>query len=156
HLRMPTAVRELFELHRELDVGQRAAPQLQVELRFLARRNALALDPRLHAAHVAPPVLGERVAIDELLRELHEPRADIAVARADARFGERLELPRLRPLFEVGPVAAERARQRSLVAFGPQARVDAERASFRGAVADGADQLRGRLLRDTEVGRGRA
>ena len=138
---MRAPVGELFELHRELDVGQRAAAELEVELRVFARRDALALDPRLHPPHLASPLFRKRVAVDEAVGQLDEAFAELDVARHEPRFGERLELPRLRPLREVRLVAAERTRERALRAFGTQARVDAERASLRRAVADRAARV---------------
>ena len=60
------AVRELLELHGELDVGERAAAELEVELRVLAGRDALALDARLHPADLATPLFGERFAVHVL------------------------------------------------------------------------------------------
>ena len=98
---MRAAVRELFELHGELDVGQRAAAELEVELRVFAGRDALALDARLHAPDLASPLLGERIAVHELVREVDEAFADLGVAGDEPRLGERLELPRLRPPLEV-------------------------------------------------------
>src|SRR5207253_2559719 len=41
---------QLQQLRGPLDVGQRASPELEVELRVLAGGDALALDPRLDAA----------------------------------------------------------------------------------------------------------
>ena len=52
-----TLVAELQELHGPLDVGQRPASELQVELRVLARRDPLPLDAGLHppdGGHVVP------------------------------------------------------------------------------------------------------
>ena len=59
---MLAAVDELEQLHGELDVGERAAPELEVELRVLAGRDALPLDARLHAPDLAHVVVGERLA----------------------------------------------------------------------------------------------
>ena len=78
------AVDELEELHGELDVGQRAPPELEVELRVLARRDALAFDARLHAAHLAHVVVGERSVVGELVDELAEPRPELGVAGDEA------------------------------------------------------------------------
>src|SRR5258708_791793 len=133
---MRASVRELFELHRELDVRQRAASELQVELRILAGRNPLALDARLHAPDLASPLLGKRVAIHESVRELEVARGDDRVTGDEASLGKRLELPGLRVSAEVRLVAAERSGQRSLVAFRSQPRIDAERPALRCAVAD--------------------
>src|SRR5439155_3272294 len=148
HLAVRAAERELLELHGELDVGQRATPELEMELRVFARRNALALDARLHAPHVAPPLRGERIAVHELLGEVDEPRAELGIARDHARLRQRLEFPRLRPLLEVRTVTAQRTGQWALVALGPQSRVDAEGSALRGAVADRADEPGRRSLRD--------
>ena len=157
HLGMRAAVRELLELHGELDVGERAAAELEVELRILAGRDALALDARLHAPHLAPPLLGERVAVHERVRE----------RRRSARRARRRRR-RTRALVSAWnshvcahcskyvAVAAERSRERALVAFGPQPRVDAERSALRRAVADRADESRRDALGGREVGGGRA
>src|ERR1700722_9182566 len=111
-----------------------------MELRVFAGWDALAFDARLHAPDVAPPILGERIAVDEFLRELDEPRADAGVTRDESRLGERLEFPCLRPSLEVRAVPAEGSCERALIAFGPEPGVDAKCAPFRSAVADRADE----------------
>ena len=121
------AVLELEQLHGELDVRERAAAQLEVELGVLARRDALPLDARLHAPHLAHVVLGERVAVHERLDELDEPLGELGVAGDRTRLEQRLELPRQRPPLVVRPVAVEAARERALLALGSQVGVDAER-----------------------------
>ena len=73
--RVLRAVHELQQLHGELDVGQRAATELQVELRVLARRDALLLDAHLHPPDVLGRVVGERVAVDERLRRARRTAA---------------------------------------------------------------------------------
>ena len=74
------AVHELEELHGELDVGHRAAPELQVELRILARWDALPFDARLHAADLAHVVVGHRPPVHVLVGERAEARAELGVA----------------------------------------------------------------------------
>src|SRR5581483_10161886 len=86
------AVLELEELRRPLDVGQRPAAELEMELRVLARRDALALDARLHATNLADLVDGERPPPDEAVGDLHEPRADAGVTGDDPCARERLSL----------------------------------------------------------------
>ena len=133
-------MRELFELHGEFDVGERAAAELQMELRVFAGWDPLTLDAGLHAPDLAAPVVGHRIAVDERCDEIEETLADFGVARDHARLGQRLELPRLAPAFVVGAVPVERSRKRALVAFGPQPRVDAERRALTRGLADRAHE----------------
>ena len=109
-----------------------------------------------HAAHFATPLFGKRIAVHVLMRKVHEARPELGVPGDQASFGERLEFPYLGPLLEVALVRAERPRERALVAFGAESRVDAERAPFRSAVADRADELQRNAFRVGEVRRGRA
>src|SRR3954471_14923445 len=51
--RRPDAVLQLQQLGRPLDIAQRPAPELQMELRVLAGRNALPLDARFHPPDLA-------------------------------------------------------------------------------------------------------
>ena len=118
------AVLQLEELHAELDVGQRAAPELEVELRVLARWDALALDARLHAAHLARVGVGERPRVHDVVDELAEPLADVGVAGHEPRLHQRLALPGEAPLVVVAGVAAERAGERALAPLGAEAGVD--------------------------------
>ena len=74
HLGMGRAVLELEELHRELDVGEPALAELEMELRVFARRDPLALDACLDAADLARGVGRERVAVDERLDHRKEAR----------------------------------------------------------------------------------
>ena len=60
------------------------ATELEVELRVLAGRDALALDARLHPADLAAPLFGERFAVHVLLGALEERSAELGVARDDA------------------------------------------------------------------------
>ena len=78
-LGMVAAVHELEELHRELDVGHRAAAELEVELRILARWDALPLDARLHAADLAHVVVGHRPSVHVLVGERAEARTELGV-----------------------------------------------------------------------------
>ena len=149
---MLTAVHELEQLHGELDVRHRAAPQLQVELRVLAGWDALAFDARLHAADLADVVLGHRPFVHELLGEGAESPAQCGVARDEPGLGERLALPGQAPLLVVRPEPADRPRQRPLVALGPEPGVDAEGLALRGGRADLLDELRRDLLGVVEVG----
>ncbi len=77
---MCRTVFELLELHRELDVGQRAAAELEVEAGVFAGRDALALDARLHATDLAPPGLGERIAVHVLPGAFEERATELGVA----------------------------------------------------------------------------
>src|SRR5207245_3184681 len=121
---------ELQELHGELDVRQRASPELQVELASLAGRDALAFDARLHAAHLARLVLAEGTVVGGVLGDAHEPAGDVGIARDGPCLRQRLTLPDQAPSAVVGAVAIERARQRALAPLRPQPRVDAERLAF--------------------------
>src|SRR5215204_1244534 len=58
---------ELEQLHGPLDVRQRPPAELEVKLRVLARRDPLALDAGLHAAHLALVVGGKRALPDRPL-----------------------------------------------------------------------------------------
>ena len=60
---MLASVDELEQLHGELDVGERAAAELEVELRILAGWDAFALDARLHPPDLADVVVGHRAAV---------------------------------------------------------------------------------------------
>ncbi len=150
---MVAAVHELEQLHGELDVGQRAAPELQVELRIFAGRDALAFDARLHATDLAHVVVGHRASVRELVGERGEARAELGVAGDEPRLGERLALPGEAPLLVVRGESADRPRQRPLVALGSEAGVDAERLTFGGGRADLLHELRRDLLGVVEVAR---
>ena len=92
------AVHELEQLHGELHVGEGSPPELEVELRILARWDAFALDARLHAPDLAHVVVGHRLRVRELGGELGEARAELGVTGDEARLGQRLALPREPPL----------------------------------------------------------
>ena len=143
---------ELEQLHEELDVGQRAAPELQVELRVLAGRDPLALDARLHAPDLTPVVVGEGLAVHDVVDEVSRSAPEVGVAGHDARLRQRLPFPRERPPLVVGRVAVEGTRERALVALGAEPRVDAEGLTFRGGRADLGDELLRESLGDVEVG----
>ena len=147
---MRGAVHELQQLDGELDVGQRAAAELQVELRVVARADALALDAGLHAPDLADLRLRERVAVHERRDELEEAVGDLGVAGDEPGAQQRLELPRQRPPLVVALVAAQRARERALLALGSQVRVDAEhpplrRSSRRAPARDAVGEPFGRV-----------
>src|SRR4030088_3125142 len=101
---MTRAVLQLEAVDGELDVRQGAAAELEVEARILVGWDALTLDARLHASHLAHGVLGERVAVHERLDQSREALGDRGVARDRSRLEQRLELPRLGPPLVIRPV----------------------------------------------------
>ena len=145
------AVRELFELHREFDVGERASAELEMELWILAGRDALALDARLHPADLTTPPFRERFAVHVLVRGLHEARTKVGVAGDGPGSRQRLELPHLRPLAPVGVVALDRSGEHAVPAVGPEPRVDTERLTLGRVLADRAHEPGRDLLGDREV-----
>ncbi len=146
HVRVFGTVDELEQLHGELDVGERTAPELEMELRILTGRDPLALDARLHATDLAHVVVSHGLPVGELGRDRCEARAELGVAGNEARLGERLAFPRESPLRVVLAEPADRSRQRPLVALRSQARVDAERLTLCGRGADLLHELRGDLF----------
>ena len=106
--------------------------------------------------HFVPRLLRKRIAVHVLTGKVHEARPERGIAGDQAGFGERLELPDLRPLLEVALVRAEPPREWASISLGAQSCVDAERAPFCGAVADRADELRRNAFCVGEVRCGRA
>ena len=72
---------ELQQLNGELDVGQRAPAEFEMEPRVFAGRYPLAFDPRLRATDLAPPLDRERVAIAETVHKIDERGPELGVAR---------------------------------------------------------------------------
>src|SRR3954452_23646295 len=122
-----------------------------MELRVLTGRDPFALDARLHAPDLARVVVGHRLSVREVGGDAGEARAELAVAGHEPRLGECLALPREPPLRVVLQEAADRAGQRTLVAFRSQARIDAERLSFGGGGTDLLHELRGDVFGVVEV-----
>ena len=101
------AVPQLLELHRELDVGERAAAELQVELRVVARRDPFALDAGLHPTDLSDPFVGEVGPVHEGFRRREEPGTEVCVAGGEPGLDEGLELPGQRPLLPVVAVPTQ-------------------------------------------------
>jgi hypothetical protein len=121
-----------------------------VELRILARWNALSFDASLHAAHFADVVFGEGLLVDEPIGQVAEPRAQLGVAGNEPGPGDRLPFPGEAPLLVVRREPADRPGQWTVVALGPQPGVDAERLAFCGGRADLLDELRRDVFRLAE------
>ena len=71
-----------------------AAPELEVELRVFAGWDPLALDARLDATNLADVVLGERLAVHDVVDERAERLAELRVAGDDARLARAPGAPR--------------------------------------------------------------
>ena len=99
--RVRHAVSELEQLHRELDVGQRAAAELEVELRVVAGRDPLLLDAHLHAPHLALLGGAQGPLPHGGLDPVDEPAPELGVAGHVAHAQVRLPLPGRRPPVEV-------------------------------------------------------
>ena len=104
---------------------QRPAAELEVELRVLAGRDALALDARLHAPDLADVVLGERSRYTNVLGQLAEPPAQRRRRRRrTGPWSSAWSSHGSAPPLVVRPEAVERPGQRALVALGAQRGVD--------------------------------
>src|SRR6267142_6644603 len=99
------AVEQLERLREELDLPDAAAPELDVARGGLGVAAAQrAVDLPLHAADGGQHTLVDAGSIDDLAHEVHEARADLGIARADARLEQRLPLPQLGALAMVDAV----------------------------------------------------
>ena len=90
----------------------------------LARSDSV--DRILHPPHLADDRGVEARPEDEGADHLEEPRGHRRIARTEARLDERLALPELGPVREVGAIAVERQHERAHPALRPQSQIDAE------------------------------
>ena len=81
HRHVRASVLELQQLNGELDVGQRAPAELQMELRVLARQVSARVRSAPSCAGSRAATLRERIAIDETVREVDERGPELGVAR---------------------------------------------------------------------------
>ena len=140
---LPHAVLQLQELRGELDVGQRAPPELEVELRIVARRDALALDARLDAPDLADFVVGERAVPHEVVEQRHEPLRPTAASPATGRaliIAWRSHTSAQREKYVA--IALDAARERALLALGAQVGVDVAQVGPSASVAPNAARAR--------------
>ncbi len=119
-----TSVHELQQLHRELDVPQTTAAEL--ELAVGEPGGHVVLDAAAHRLHVLDEVLtlGRRPHVRP--HDVEVRLTQLGVTRDRPGLQQRLELPGPRPLLVVGGVSVQRADQRTRLALRPQRRVDLE------------------------------
>ena len=107
-----TAMDELEQLHRELDIADAAAPALELTVVETTSRH-LGFGTGLHGARLAHRVGVELVAPHKAAAQRHELLAERQIAGDGSRLDECLELPRPCPSLVPGLVALEVARQRA-------------------------------------------
>src|SRR6266540_336501 len=135
--RIIAGVEELERLNEELDLADAAAAELDVAALDALGTERL-VDLLLHAADG-----GDDIGIDarpehEGPDHLDEPRGHPGVAGAKARLDERLPLPELGALGQIGPIALEREDDAAHPPLGTEAQVHAEGMALLG---DGFERL---------------
>jgi hypothetical protein len=136
-------VAQLQQLRRPLDVRERAASELEVELSVLPSRYPLPLDPGLHAPDLALVVGRQSRRPDGVVEDAQQRGRHVGVAGDGSGPGHRLALPDRRPPLEVGAVALDAARQQALLALGSQVDVDAPQPRRRRGALKEAAQIGG-------------
>ena len=118
-------VEELERLDEELHLANAAHAELDVAARAALGAKRL-VDRILHLPHLADDRGVEARPEDEGADHLEEARGHRRIARTEARLDQRLALPELGPVREVGAIAVERQHERPHPALRPQSQIHAE------------------------------
>ncbi|CAG7335471.1 hypothetical protein PICSAR61_04298 [Mycobacterium avium subsp. paratuberculosis] len=118
------AVHQLQELHREFDVAQPAAAQLDLAAADVGGHQLL--DAPAHRLHLDHEVLAFAGHPHHRHQRVQVASAELRVAHGRTGFQQRLELPRLGPALVVGDVRLHGADQLAAAAFRSQPGVDLE------------------------------
>ncbi len=143
---------ELQHLHDELDLADAARPELHVACEpFGFLRD---VDFRLHRLDLFDRLEVEVSAIDERLHLGEELVTEGDVTADRPRLQHRRALPGLAPGFVIRERALERVHDRTVLALGPEAEVDAEDEAVGGDLAERSRDRFGDARRDgTGIGR---
>ena len=110
----PGAGPQLEQLCGPLHVAERAAAELQVELRIVSGRDPFALDAGLHPAYLPLGGLVERRRPHRLVRQRHEASDHLLVTGNGPGAQQGLAFPGLAPALVVAREGLEAARERAL------------------------------------------
>jgi hypothetical protein len=119
------AVEELERLDEELHLANAAHAELDVAARAALGAKRL-VDRILHLPHLADDRGVEARPEDEGADHLEEARGHRRIARTEARLDQRLALPELGPVREVGAIAVERQHEGPHPALRAQSQIHAE------------------------------